>query len=243
MALSLEDEASGGLVGEIQRHALWVAGLATLAMTLLHLNLWIDQIFVTFIHEACHGLAAVLTGGTLVSLAVEADTSGRALTQGGFRPLILVAGYAGSCVWGAALLLASRLRGAERLVCWSLALFLGGITVFYVRNPFGFAAGLALAAGFGFVARRGAGWQLSLLLAFLALRSLLASFEDLWTLIRAAGGPAITDADLMSRELTLGLVPPIIFAGIISAVSVVCGLAVLQLAWRLSRPEVDQTES
>lgn len=67
------------------------------ALPLVHLPLdW----FQTFFHEISHGLAALLTGGRIESISIAADASGRCLTQGGFMPLILFSGYAGSALWG-----------------------------------------------------------------------------------------------------------------------------------------------
>ncbi|MEB3329053.1 MAG: M50 family metallopeptidase [Candidatus Sericytochromatia bacterium] len=216
----------------LREHALAVAVVASLGVGLLPRGLWVDQLFLTFVHEACHGLAAVLTGGAFLSLAVHPDGSGVAYTRGGFRPLILVAGYAGACLWGGALLLAARHRGPERLICWGLAGFMLILTLGWTRDWFGLPAGLAFAAFFGWVAVRGAGWVVSWLLAFLAVRSILNSFHDLWVLLRLAGNGPLTDADLLSRELTLGLVPPVVFAVGIAA----CSVGVLWALARLALP-------
>lgn len=228
----LADSAGRASLSEwIQGHALWLSiGLAVL-LGLGSVHLWLDQIFLTFVHEASHGLAAVVTGGSLISLSIQPDGSGTALTRGGVRPIILVAGYAGSCLSGAALLLAVRNRGWERGVCLGLAVMLAVITLGYVRSWFGFGAGLLMAAGFAWVGLRGAGWQLSLLLSFLAVRSLLNSFYDLVSLVRQAQGPHVTDAALLSQELTRGLVPPVVFAVLISLISLACLGAVLRWGW------------
>ena len=231
-------DAPSRLAATLRDRALPAAVLASIGVGLLPFGLWVDQLFLTFVHEACHGLAAVLTGGSFANLTVHADTSGLAYTRGGFRPLILVAGYAGACLWGGGLLLASRHRGAERLICWGLAAFLLVLTVGWTRNAFGLAAGLGFAAFFAWVARRGAGWQVSWLLSFLAVRSILNSFHDLWVLLRLAGNGAVTDADLLSRELTLGLVPPIVFAAGIAACSVTLLVVLGRLAHALGRREV-----
>jgi hypothetical protein len=218
-------------------HALPIAVVASLGVGLLPRGLWVDQLFLTFVHEACHGLAAVLTGGTFVSLAVHPDASGVAYTRGGFRPLILIAGYAGACLWGGGLLLAARHRGPERLICWGLAAFMLVLTLGWTRDWFGLPAGLAFAGFFAWVAVRGAGWVVSWLLAFLAVRSILNAFHDLWVLLRLAGNGPLTDADLLSRELTLGLVPPIVFAFAIAACSVGVLVAMARFAAPVRRQE------
>ena len=223
---------AGELATTVHRQALPLAIGASLLLWLSPYSLWVDQLFLTFVHEACHGIAAIVTGGRLQSFVIQPNASGMALTQGGFRPLILVAGYAGSCLWGGALLVASRQRGMEKAVCWALAAFIGVFTLLFVRNLFGFGVGLGLAAFFGTVAQRGAGWQLAFLLSFLAVQSILNAFKDLMTLVLLSGRASLTDAYLMSQELTMGLVPPIVFAIIISALTLAAFWGFMRLAWR-----------
>lgn len=54
------------------------------------------RLFVVFLHELSHGLAAYLTGGKLVSFYLVAQEGALALTAGGSRFVILNAGYLGS---------------------------------------------------------------------------------------------------------------------------------------------------
>ena len=69
------------------------------------------KIFVVFMHEASHGLAAVATGGRIVEIQINPQQGGHALTQGGSRFWTLTAGYLGSLMWGGIiLLLAARTR-------------------------------------------------------------------------------------------------------------------------------------
>lgn len=68
------------------------------------------QLFGTFIHETGHAFAAVISGGSVLGMQVNLDTSGLAMTQGGSRVLISSAGYLGSIIVGAAFLLAGRRR-------------------------------------------------------------------------------------------------------------------------------------
>lgn len=69
------------------------------------------KIFVVFMHEASHGIAAVATGGRIVEIQINPQQGGYALTQGGSRFWTLTAGYLGSLMWGGIiLLLAARTR-------------------------------------------------------------------------------------------------------------------------------------
>lgn len=70
------------------------------------------ELFSTWIHELCHGLAGLAVGGKFKALYVYADTSGRALTS--FIPgainntIVSSAGYIGTTLFGALLLLLLR---------------------------------------------------------------------------------------------------------------------------------------
>jgi hypothetical protein len=77
------------------------------------------RLFVTFIHEGGHALAAILTGNSVHSLSVHLNGSGEVIsTQGGFLSNIIVssAGYLGAMLFGALLLVAVRRSVAARFV-------------------------------------------------------------------------------------------------------------------------------
>jgi hypothetical protein len=82
------------------------------------------RIFVTFIHEGGHAIAALLTGNSVASLSVAVNASGEThATEGGFISQVLVssAGYLGSMVYGALLLVLIRKAIAARIVLLSSA--------------------------------------------------------------------------------------------------------------------------
>ncbi len=58
------------------------------------------NLLVTFLHELGHALGAVLTGGRVDRLVVNADGSGVTYTAGGSRGIILMGGYIGSALLG-----------------------------------------------------------------------------------------------------------------------------------------------
>ena len=90
-------------------------------------------IFSTFVHENAHAIGAVLTGGSVDSLIVRMDGSGVTYTRGGLRFLISSAGYLGTAIFGAILLMLSakqaRVRpalvGLAVLVLLSTSIFVG----------------------------------------------------------------------------------------------------------------------
>jgi len=120
-----------------------------LGLAVLALLLWDTfavcpfRLFVVFLHEISHGLAAVLTGGAIVSIGLRFDEGGVCLTRGGWPFLILNAGYLGSLLWGALFLLLGRRRSRARAVIGLVGLFTLVVTLAYVRTWFGLLYGLA----------------------------------------------------------------------------------------------------
>src|SRR5205807_644890 len=92
------------------------------------------RIFVTFIHEGGHALAALLTGNSVESLSVAMNASGETYTtQGGLFSQMLVssAGYIGSMTFGALLLVLIRRSVAARVVLFGSAILIFGLTIIY----------------------------------------------------------------------------------------------------------------
>src|SRR5258707_10467856 len=120
------------------------------------------RIFVTFIHEGGHAVAALVTGNSVQSLSVAANASGETYTtQGGMFSQMLVssAGYLGAMTFGALLLVLIRKAVAARIVLAASALLIlilttifGFITPVLAGSwsslsgiPFTFFAGIVLA--------------------------------------------------------------------------------------------------
>jgi hypothetical protein len=106
------------------------------------------RLFVVFLHEIGHGVAAFLTGGEVVSIGLSRDEAGVCVTRGGIPFVVLNAGYLGSLLFGALfLLLGARRRNAAPVV-GAIGVFTVVAALFYVRTWFGFAytlvAGLVL---------------------------------------------------------------------------------------------------
>src|SRR5436305_6731876 len=97
------------------------------------------RIFVTFIHEGGHAIAALLTGNSVQSLSIAMNGSGETYTtQGGMFSQMLVssAGYLGAMTYGALLLVLIRRSVAARLVLvGSAAIVFALTTVLGVIKP------------------------------------------------------------------------------------------------------------
>lgn len=89
------------------------------------------RLLVTFVHEAGHGLSAILTGGTFVKFEVQASGAGVASTAGGSRFVILQMGYLGAALFGAILLYAANRAPRARLVAFVAGLFFIGVGLLF----------------------------------------------------------------------------------------------------------------
>jgi hypothetical protein len=109
---------------------------------------WPLRVLVVFFHEASHGLAALATGGSIDSLRIMPDESGLATTRGGSAFVVYSAGYLGSLVVGAILLLVAARTRLDRIAAAALGALIAALTILFVplSNPFGFAFGLVAAA-------------------------------------------------------------------------------------------------
>src|SRR5947207_6061975 len=92
------------------------------------------RLFVTFIHEGGHALAALVTGNSVQSLSVAMNASGETYTTHGSlfsQMLISSAGYLGSMAFGALLLVLIRRSVAARIVLAGSAVLIFGLTLIF----------------------------------------------------------------------------------------------------------------
>lgn len=137
------------------------------------------RVFVVFLHEISHGLAAVLTGGRIVSIGLSVNEGGVCVTQGGWRFVVLSAGYLGSLLFGALFLLLGGNKRTAPGIIGLIGLFTLGVTLIYVRSWFGFVYGLAAAAVFIFVASKLQPAASEMLLAAVGVMSCLYAVWDI----------------------------------------------------------------
>ncbi|MCB1456967.1 MAG: M50 family metallopeptidase [Nitratireductor sp.] len=124
-----------------------------LLLTTLVYALWNTQvvfplkILVVFLHELSHGLAAILTGGSIEWITLAPDESGLAYIRGGSRFAILTAGYLGSLLLGVLVLLAALKTSADRIVMGVFGATMILVAAFYIRDlfPLVFCIGTGLA--------------------------------------------------------------------------------------------------
>jgi peptidase M50B-like protein len=202
-----------------------LAALAALALTLvpgLGLLSYPFRLLITIVHELSHGLVALLTGGAFLRFVVFPNGEGVAYTAGGWRLLVIPAGYLGSALFGASLIYLGRsvrwgrtamaVLGAAVLLL-SLRYGLPSVaTAQWSSGVITVVAGLVIGAGFLWVARKATTAWVLFLINLVAIQAGLTAFSDLFALInlssQLAGAPA-NDARAIS-ELTL--VPALIWA-------------------------------
>jgi hypothetical protein len=223
---------------------------ALLAATALSLALWFIpyawvlsypfQLFVTFIHEGGHALAAVLTGNSVQSLSVALDTSGLTETltpQGSFfsRMLISSAGYLSAISFGALLLWLVRMRVKARVVLVGSAVVIAGLTAVFgflvpltslSFSPFTVISGAVITLGLLASAKYLGPRARNFLVSFLAVQCALDALFNLRDLFfLSLNSDAHTDAGNMAA---LTGIPSIFWAIFWIGVSVV----ILSLALR-----------
>jgi len=193
----------------------------------LSLLLYPLRLFVTFIHEGSHALAATLTGGHAAQIAVMPDASGVTYTSGGWEIIVVMAGYVGASAYGAAMLALARQTGTARLILGISGGVIALLDVLLIRNLFGFGWGILLAAGLLLASRRLPAKAAELTAMFLGVQCVVNSLYDLKTLVGLStlvNGP-VSDAVLMSQMIPL---PPVVWAALWGLLS----LAILGLALR-----------
>ncbi|MBV9924051.1 MAG: M50 family metallopeptidase [Acidobacteria bacterium] len=182
---------------------------------------WPFRIFVTFIHEGGHALAAFVTGNSVQSLTVSPDGSGLVYsTDGGTLSSLFVssAGYLGAMTFGALMLWLVRLRVKTKAVLYACgALVLALAAVFGLFAPlwnwslpglFTLAAGLAIPAGLFAAAKYLRPRAAAFLVSFLAVQCVLNAVFDLKNVLYAS---AFTDMHTDAANMAAATGVPSIF--------------------------------
>jgi hypothetical protein len=204
------------------------------------------RIFVTFIHEGGHALAALATGNSVQSLSVAMNGSGETYTTQGemfSQMLVSSAGYLGAMTYGALLLVLIRRSVAARLVLVGSAAVVFGLTaIFGVIKPvmagtwgslsglpFTLAAGVLISAGLFAVARFASARVATFLVSFLAVQCVLNALLDLKTVFFLSSPFATTvPTDAVNMANATG-VPALFWSVLWIATSVlILGVAVRQ---------------
>lgn len=202
------------------------------------------RIFVTFIHEGGHAIAALLTGNSVASLSVAANASGETYTtQGGMLSQMFVssAGYIASMAYGALLLILIRRSIAARAVLIGSAAIVLTLTLIYgvvtpvvsggawTGIPFTLLAGTLLTVGLVAVAKFASARVASFFVSFLAVQLVLNALLDLKTVFFLSSPFAPTvPTDALNMANATGI-PAIFWA----ATWITLAMGILWLAMRV----------
>jgi len=180
------------------------------------------RLFVVLLHEISHGLAAVLTGGRIVSIGLGFAEGGVCVTRGGSRFLVLNAGYLGSLLWGATFLVLGEKRRRARSVIGAIGAFTLVVTLVYVRTLFGLVYGSLAAVALIVVAARLKPVVSEVLLAALGVMSCLYAVWDVASDVLLRSHP---DSDASALAALTGI-PAVLWGAVwvVASVWVIVGV-------------------
>lgn len=137
------------------------------------------KIFVVFLHELSHGIAAIITGGSIERIELSPQQGGVCYTRGGIAFFVLSAGYLGSLLWGSLLLMLSTRPKMDRVIVFVLGGLTLLVTILYVRSWFGFFYGLAAGLAFLLVGAKLSATVSSVLVKVIGVTSCLYAVWDI----------------------------------------------------------------
>ena len=174
----------------------------------------------TTIHELGHGLGALITGGSFLNYVVRSDGSGHAITAGGWRLVVIPAGYLSVALFAAILLRLGRKQKTARRALVALGVLMILLSLRFalpsiwrdeaVSGALAMLCGLAIGASLLSIGLKASPLVASFTLYLVAFQAALSAFSDLWTLIGLSSRAQVhTDAHSMAEILWL---PPIFWA-------------------------------
>ncbi|MBM3288511.1 MAG: M50 family metallopeptidase [Candidatus Hydrogenedentes bacterium] len=221
------------------------AGLAAFGIAIVVLwNTWALyplRLLVVFFHELSHGIAAVVTGGSIVEIRMTAQEGGLCITRGGVPFVTLSAGYLGSLVWGGGLLIvATRTKGSQIAIELLGALLLV-VTLVWVRPMTGFGFAFGLGAGLALIAAAYAFKSIfnELALTAIGLTSVLYAVLDIKSDILDRP-QAVSDAVLLAQATG---VPALVWGVLWFGVSLMLAVRFVIVASRRTTPAHTATTS
>lgn len=183
----------------------------------------------THVHELCHALAALATGGQVERITVSADGSGLTWTAGGIRLIVSSAGYVGASIAGAAIMFCSRTEKAAKTTLMALAGVLALDTLIWVRgDAVGFTAGIFWIAALYAMARYFHGPKVLFAAQFVGLQQCLNAATSLYTLLQVSAFSEGTASDATNMQNSSGI--PALFWALLW-----CGFSLLMVTLGLRR--------
>ena len=175
------------------------------------------KLMVVLMHETGHALAALLTGGSVLRVEVNALQGGVTYTSGGNRFIILSAGYLGSCFIGASILWSASHKTMSKYIAELFGCIIILITIFWVRDLFTFIFAVSMGSFCMLLGWKVKGPWEKLFMQFLGtvccLYAVIDIFEDILvrSFVKNPDGYGKSDAEALA-ELTM--IPSIVWGAI-----------------------------
>ncbi len=188
--------------------------------------LWPLKLLVVMMHETGHAIAALLMGGQVQRVVISANQAGECLSllpEGVLRQVVVSsAGYVGSAVAAAGLMIATFRFRARRWVLLAACVWLAAMGALFAGNAFTLVFCLGTAVAFAIAARvlpdAAVDWVNLVLAAFSALYAVMDLRDDLWnSTVRAQ-----SDAAILAQ---VTFIPSLVWAAVWTALAVAIVLA------------------
>ncbi len=231
------------------QQTLSLIGLAALTSVLMATMPLLDvlnfpfRLLITLVHELGHGLAATVTGGEFIRFQISADGSGLAYTAGGWRLVVISAGYLGVALFGAGLIMLGRGHRSSRI---AMAVIGGGMILLSARYgiPTIFSAQflnglLTTLSGFIFgclflvVAVKATPSWLVFLLHLVAIQAGLTAFTDLLAVVGLSTRFFNTPANDARSMAELTSIPAVVWAVLWVLTAMVLIAGSIWLTWQV----------
>lgn len=200
--------------------------------------LWPLKLLVVMVHESGHALATLLAGGAVDRITLAANDSGACLSRLPASMMAQVAvysaGYVGSALSGAFLLLATFRFRLRRLVLFAACVGLGVMGALYAGDSVTLAFCLGTALVLGLAAKFLPDGGVDMLNLFLAAFTALYVTIDLRSALGHGAESSVSDASLLAN---LTPVPSWAWAGLWSVVSLALLGFFARWSLRAARPE------
>lgn len=216
------------------QYALLMATIVSVALWFIPMLRWASvplQYLNTHIHEACHALAAVATGGYVSHIEVHANANGETYTSSGIQFFISSAGYVGASLVGALIIFLARSPKAAKAVLVGLSVMMAYSSIVWVRGDmFGIVSGIVWILAILGVAFYFDDSKRLLAAQFIGVQQCVNSIQSLFFLVKISGfGVLQSDAGNMENATHI---PAIVWSVLWCAVSFVLMGVALRASWR-----------
>ena len=160
------------------------------------------KVFVVLLHEIGHGVVAVFTGGHIKEINLSSNLGGECWSAGGWRFLVLPAGYLGSLFFGGLIMVTAARTKWDKWISMMIGIIIFGFTVVYVRSWFGFGFGIVFSVLLFLAGLKLPEKVNDILLKFLGLTSCMYAVLDIKSDLIDRTVPG-SDAYAMSQEFFL----------------------------------------